>query len=412
MSKFALNIVEEKMLAVDNGKIVFDIDKCQQCGVCEAVCPTEAISLKLRSDGTDDVVVDQAKCILCRKCVRACPSNVVNDYTDYFSSFPDKKYFLGYSTDESVRRYSSSGGVCRTLIIEALKGDKVDGVYSLVGTPEYPYAKGRFYTRNSIPEYKEIPNSVYHSVPACREVAEIQKCRRLIIVGTACQLRALAPLVRSRCEELISVCIFCKQQKTLDSTRFLAKIMGTEIGDDLNFSASYRGDGWPGVVKVNGARLKWARAAQVPFGRRLFTVPGCDICGDSFGTLAGADVTLMDPWNIREDNARGETLVIVHTPAGRDILHGVGNLHLDEITYKEAKKALSLGDVRAKQIVEPYFRGIPCGAEAVKAGKAEERQRGILRGIVDSMPRMPLIFYRVLCKIPDFRNRVLNTFKN
>lgn len=400
------------MLAVDSGKIVFDIDKCQQCGVCEAVCPTEAISLKLRSDGTDDVVVDHDKCILCRKCVRACPSNVVDDYTDYFSSFPEKKYCLGYSTDEAIRRYSSSGGVCKTLIIETLKGDKVDGVYSLVGTPEYPYAKGRFYTRHNLPEYKEIPNSVYHSVPACREVAEIQKCRRLMIVGTACQLRAIAPLVRTKCEELISVCIFCKQQKTLDSTRFLAKVMGTEIGSDFKFCATYRGDGWPGIVKVNGSQLKWGRAAQVPFGRRLFTVPGCDICGDSFGTLAGADITLMDPWNIREDNALGETLVILHTLPGSNILHGVENLHLDEISYDFAERALSLDDVRYKQLTEPYFRGVGCGEASAAGGRAEVRQRRILRGIVDFLPKMPMLFYRVICKLPDLRNRAIKNIIN
>ncbi len=399
------------MLTVNNGKIVFDIDRCQQCGVCEAVCPVQAISLRLRTDGTNDVVVDNDKCILCRKCVRACSSNVVNDYTGYFSTFPEKKYYLGCNTDENIRRNSSSGGACRTLIIEALKADRVDGVYSLESTDVYPFAKGRFYTRRNIPSYTEIPNSVYHSVPACREVNEIPECRRMMIVGTACQLRAITPVVRAKCEELISVCIFCKQQKTLDSTRFLAKVMGTAIAGDLKFSASYRGDGWPGIVKVNGSRLKWGRAAQVPFGRRLFTVPGCDICGDSFGILAGADITLMDPWNIREDNALGETLVIVHSSAGSGILRGVENLHLDEISYRDAERALSLGDVRAKQLTEPYFRGIPCDDRAKAAGEAEQRQRRILRRIVDSMPKMPMIFYRVLCKMPDLRDKALKKIK-
>lgn len=395
------------MLKIDNDKVIFDIDRCQQCGVCEAMCPKDAISLRLRTDGTHDVVVDHEKCVLCGRCVRGCPSNVVNNYSGYFDAFPDKEYFLGYNTDEKIRRESSSGGVCKTLIIEALKNRAVDGVYTLERTERYPYARRRFYTADDLPGFATMPNSVYHSVPACAEARSIKNCRRIMIVGTACQLRALTPVASGRCEELIKVCIFCKQQKTLDSTRFLAKVMGTEIGSDLKFSATYRGDGWPGIVKVNDRELKYGRAAQVPFGRRLFTVPGCDICGDSFGTLAGADITLMDPWNIRRDNALGDTLTIAHTPRGREILSATDHLRLDRIAYSDALDALSIEDVRFKQIVEPYFRGQDCSAQAAEGARAEKRQRRMLRGIVDTLPKMPMLFYRVLCKIPDLRNKAL-----
>lgn len=232
----------------------------------------------------------------------------------------------------------------------------------------------------------------------------------MMIVGTSCQLRALVPVARAKCDELIRVCIFCKQQKTLESTRFLAKVMGTEIGDDLKFTATYRGDGWPGMVRINDRQLKYGRAAQVPFGRRLFTVPGCDICGDSFGTLAGADITLMDPWNIRPDNALGETLAIVHTNVGNEILFSADNLRLEEITYRDAERALSLDDVRFKQIVEPYFRHVDCSGEAEAAGKAEQKQRRLLKSIVSTLPKMPMIFYRALCKLPDLRNKSIGKF--
>lgn len=69
-----------------------------------------------------------------------------------------------------------------------------------------------------------------------------------------------------------------------------------EISENLNFSIRYRGNGWPGIVRVNESELSWNRAAQIPFGRRLWTIPGCNVCGDSFGTNVGADITLMDPW--------------------------------------------------------------------------------------------------------------------
>lgn len=41
--------------------------------------------------------------------------------------------------------------------------------------------------------------------------------------------------LKGRADEIIRVCIFCKQQKTLDSTRFLAKMMGTRVPENRIF---------------------------------------------------------------------------------------------------------------------------------------------------------------------------------
>lgn len=72
--------------------------------------------------------------------------------------------------------------------------------------------------------------------------------------------------------------------------------MGTIVPENLIFKAQYRGIGWPGLVQINNKVLSWHRAAQVPFGRRLWTVPGCNVCGDPFGIEVNSDLSLMDPW--------------------------------------------------------------------------------------------------------------------
>lgn len=396
------------MLKFIDNKITFDYSHCQQCGACEAVCPKGAITFTMRDDATHDVVVDDDKCVRCQRCVKCCPANKAEDYKEYFDGFDRKRYFLGYNEDNKVRHDSSSGGVCKTLIIESLRKGLADGVYTLRRTDVFPYAEGEFYTKDNIPQYNDIPNSVYHSIMACRNINKIQRCKRLIVVGTSCQLRAMNAALRGMADEIIRICIFCKQQKTLDSTRFLAKIVGTKIPENLKFSARYRGNGWPGIVRVNESELPWNRAAQIPFGRRLWTVPGCDICGDSFGVKAGADMTLMDPWKIRTPNDAGETLVTVHTEAGENLLRGIESIGLIEKTFEDVKAALSLKDVWRKQQTEPFFRDETCSPTAQKAGEAEIRQRYDIQKIVDALPRMPIIFYRVLCKFyPDARNRIL-----
>ena len=395
------------MLTVIDHRINFDYPHCQQCGACEAVCPKQAISLEMLADGTHRVMVDDDKCIRCKRCVNVCPANKKESYEGYFNEFEDKRYFLGYNADGRIRRESSSGGVCKTIVIESLRQGLADGVYTLRRTEKYPFAEGGLYTKDNIPGYEDIPNSVYHSVMACRNIGKVKKCGRLVVVGTACQLRAMNAALRGRDDDVTRVCIFCKQQKTLDSTRFLAKMMGERVQEKEKFFVRYRGLGWPGIVRVGESKLPWNRAASIPFGRRLWTVGGCNVCGDPFGTNAGADITLMDPWKIRPENDMGETLVIAHTEKGMRLLEQLPSLKLEGKSYAEIEPALDLKDVWRKQQTVAFFRGGECTDKVRKAGMAEQRQRRLLKATVETLPRMPMLFYRVLSRIPDLRNRIL-----
>ena len=395
------------MLSLKDNRINFDYSHCQQCGACEAVCPKQAISLERLTDGTHRVTVDDDKCIRCKRCVNVCPANKEESYEGYFNGFENKRYFLGYNADGKIRRESSSGGVCKTIVIESLRQGMGDGVYTLRRTEKYPFAEGELYTKDNIPGYEDMPNSVYHSVMACRNIGKVKKCGRLVMVGTACQLRAMNAVLRGKADDVTRVCIFCKQQKTLDSTRFLAKMMGERVQEKEKFFVRYRGLGWPGIVRVGESKLPYSMAASIPFGRRLWTVGGCNVCGDPFGTNAGADITLMDPWKIRPENDMGETLVIAHTEKGLNLLEQLPPLKLEGKSYAEIEPALDLKDVWRKQQTVAFFRGGECTDKVRKAGMAEQRQRRLLRATVETLPRMPMLFYRVLARIPDLRNRIL-----
>ena len=367
------------MLSFVDNKISFDLSRCQQCGACEAVCPKGAIAMERLADGTLRVAVDYGRCIRCKRCVAVCPANKREDYSSYFKGFEAKGYFLGWNADEGVRRECSSGGVAKTIVVESLRSGLADGVYTLRRTEDFPFAEGEFYTKDNIPAYGDMPNSVYHSVPVCRNIGKVGRCGRLVVVGTACQLRAMNVALKGKADEVIRVCIFCKQQKTLGSTRFIAKMMGAEIPESLKFSARYRGTGWPGIVRVNGAKLSWNRAAALPFGRRLWTVGGCNVCGDPFGTNAG----------------------------GQRLLEALPGLRLEPKPFADVEAALDLTDVWRKQQLVPFFRGEGCSPAAAKAGRAEQRQRRFFVGLLEALPRMPMVFYRALCKLPDMRNKHL-----
>lgn len=395
------------MIEFINGEIKVDFDRCQQCGACLAVCPVAALSSSRRGDGLLKIDVDHDICIKCKKCLRVCPAGKPQPLDNYFDNIRQRRFYLGHNADPEKRKMASSGGVVKTLVVESLRLGLVDGVYTLRKTEDYPMAEGEFYTRDNIPTFDTMPNSVYHSVAQCLELAKVKKCRRLMIVGTACQLRALSEALKGRFDKIIKVCIFCKQQKSLGSTRFLAKVTGTSLPSDLRFHARYRGDGWPGTVEIGSGKLVYERAAQVPFGRRLWTVGGCNVCGDPFGLGAEADVTLMDPWKIRQRNDLGDTLVTVNSDAALRLMEQIPDLVLEKMSFEQVEPALELGDIRRKQALVPYFMGEKCSGRVKWAGRMERLQRRYLRALISIMPARPFILYRILCRIPDLRNLIL-----
>jgi len=47
-----------------------DLELCNQCGICEEICPTKAISLV-----KNGIITSSELCIYCHACVRLCPQN-------------------------------------------------------------------------------------------------------------------------------------------------------------------------------------------------------------------------------------------------------------------------------------------------------------------------------------------------
>lgn len=393
------------MLKLCNLNVEFDTSRCQQCGACLAVCPHRALAASLQPDGLSKVVVDDSLCVRCGICVKVCPATMQCEVSDYRERLAERSFCFLFNADDEVRRRASSGGAARTLIVDSLGTGFVDGVYALGKDDRYPFCKGRFFFPEQELEYDDLPNSVYHSVMLNRELRAVEKCKTLMLVGTTCQLKSAEKIVRNRCDQLIKVAIFCKQQKTLGSTHFIYKLMGGGRLNVESFEFNYRGNGWPGVVRINQSEISWETAACLPFGHRLWSVPGCNICVDPF--CMDADISLMDPWKIDPANDLGRTLAVVHTPVGAEMIKAITSLTCEPAEFASVEPALGLDDIEQKQKLAPFYRGESVSLGVRLAGMLDRLHRSFMEIFLGKLPRLPLVAYRIFNRIPNLRGLFL-----
>lgn len=387
------------MIKFDLGAYSIDNKLCKQCGACVGICTKGAIEYTLNSTtGLMNLSINQDKCIRCGLCMKHCPSTKNFIISDVYQYAKERKYYLGHNSNEDVRRKASSGGVARSIIIEGLKNGIFDAVYTLRKTDFYPFVEGYVYTKENIPDYDDIPNSVYHSAPAAMNLKQIPQCKNLLIVGTTCQLFTLKKFADKRCENLFSLCIFCKQQKTFESSKFIAKIAGVKLNtvNDVKEYA-YRGNGWPGYCMFNGKTVPWGAAALMPFGKKLWTVPGCDVCGNPFGE--SVDLTVLDPWIINKQNETGSNIIVVHNDSGQKVLDSILKIEKKRLDFDYVEPALMLNDIRKKNTYIPYFRGCENDPLIKSKGDAFVNQRSKLSSFLNKAPRLPLITYSLLVRL-------------
>ncbi|MBD3230011.1 MAG: 4Fe-4S dicluster domain-containing protein [Candidatus Lokiarchaeota archaeon] len=62
--------------------MVHDFKKCNKCGICENLCPTNAINID------ENIFFDPEKCIFCFLCLRKCPKEA-----NYLKIYPNAEFF-------------------------------------------------------------------------------------------------------------------------------------------------------------------------------------------------------------------------------------------------------------------------------------------------------------------------------
>ena len=169
---------------MENIQPIVDNGTCTQCGMCEGVCPHDAISFFQHNKRGLIPQVDENKCTKCKICVKVCPGEEVDfkqlnkqvfgkePTNELFGNY--NKIFTSYAYEKKIRYNGASGGVVTAMLDYLLSSKQIDGAVVVRMSKKRPLEPEIFIATN-LEELISAQQSKYLPVPAMKIVKEIQK---------------------------------------------------------------------------------------------------------------------------------------------------------------------------------------------------------------------------------------------
>lgn len=303
---------------------------CTSCGVCEDVCPKDAIQFS-RKKGITVPIIDKDKCINhlgCSKCFQVCTGPGIDIRAmskDLFSESGNFDYYVanyfkiyaGHSTNEEIRFHSASGGLLTQFLIYLLKNQIIDGAVitkfkdddltvpeSIIATTEEEILSGK--------------SSKYCPVSLNGMISKINLLEgKFVIVGIPCQIHGFRiyeqqyPKFKEKVFGYFS--IFCSSTRTFEATEYILSHYNVKK-NDLKYFA-YRDDGCLGYMKIvtDNQQIKIPYRKYFKLLRSFFKPKRCLYCVDHFGDLADISFGDIQTGKYRKDKI-GINSVITRNP--------------------------------------------------------------------------------------------------
>jgi len=359
---------------------------CTGCAACSLVCPKECISIEENKRlGIYEAVVKAGVCDNCGACGRVCPQvDIISRGAKDSRTFLGKHKFCfeGYAKDNDLRYMASSGGMVTALCKFTLEAKLADGIISVGPIERDPTRfEARLVTKTE--EITGFAGSKYCPVPVNRILKGFIKktdTRRYVYVGLPCHILGLRrffsikPEFASKIKYVLG--LFCSHAPNLNGTEFMISKHGINVKDVKGIR--YRGQGWPGDMRISSkkqdpVRLRpsyyWGRY----FGNHFFTPKYCLVCDDFFGL--GSDISFGDALLDKHPNETyGVNVGIARTEEGRALLESAkengivayNNIDMDEMVrakygnvfFKNTlfchRKDILMGSSRSKRIPLKY----------------------------------------------------------
>jgi coenzyme F420 hydrogenase subunit beta len=284
----------------DLEKAVIDADRCVQCGVCVAACPTDSIGI-----GEDDLPELVKMCTGCSLCWDFCPRGGLQyESTWKITGGSNGRSIEGMGCVEEsytarVRKRIDGvqdGGFVSALLISLLEAGEIDGAL-LARASATERWKGEAFLATTPEEVRACAGSFYNQTLALGHVDfdghDLPPNPRIAVVGTPCEIEGIKAMQArpwtwgsSKVEAItLTIALLCTKSFNYE------KLMLEEIRDKRNVDLD-------NVGRVDVIRGKMI--VQDLEGVTIFEEPirdfhgaalkGCDECADFMGHAADISV--------------------------------------------------------------------------------------------------------------------------
>lgn len=333
-----------------NVSIIRDKNLCCGCGLCDSICPIDAINYS-----SNTFELDEDLCFNCGLCFTCCPRsffpNTLKRYTE--SSEPEVKFLeqLNYyyeiysaqTNDERIKSVAQNGGIVTSLLRTAFREKVIDATIAVSVSDEPHKPLPVIIDREE--ELLRAAGTNYTNTPSLKISHNARNYKNIAIVGTPCMMEALKkisfyPFNKPFYENIaLKIGLFClelfdyEKMKKLLKTEFqisLDKNVKQMVIEKGRFYVFYK-DGSIFTIPIKKLK-KYARLA-------------CFFCDDL--TSEQADISVGSIGSKSEWST-----VIIRTKKGADLFEKALNLQLIEAKEikEDSKSFISLSRIaKSKQ---------------------------------------------------------------
>ena len=327
-----------------------EINYCTSCQLCSAICPVDAIEIKLDIEGFYKPIINEEKCIDCGKCISLCNkydnSIVMND--EY------KKVCAAKSKDKNILLNSTSGGIGTHLAEQLIKeGYKIIGV-----TYNYKSDIAENIIIEKAEDLHKIQGSKYiqsYSEKIYKEVFKNLKDEKYAVFGLPCQIYGIDRYLKkiNKRENFILIDLFCHGCPSLNLwTKYLNFIKQKyNLSEIKKIEFRSKKKGWHefivSILDKKGQKFI-SKNEQDGFFRLFFSNKilnkYCYEC-KLRSTLNYTDIRLGDYWGAEYDlDTEGVSAVVLVTENGKEIFEKLKNeIEIKESNLNDVIKAQSYG---------------------------------------------------------------------
>ncbi len=284
----------------DLEQAVIDADRCVQCGVCVAACPTDSIGI-----GEDDLPELVKMCTGCSLCWDFCPRGGLQYEATWKISGSGNGHRgngLGHVEESYTAKVDpeiegvQDGGFVSALLISLLENDEIDGAL-LARESETERWKGEAFLATTPAEVRECAGSFYNQTLALGHVDfkgyDLPPNPRIAVVGTPCEIEGIKAMQArpwtwgsSKVEAItLTIALLCTKSFNYE------KLMLEEIRDKRNVDLDNVGR----VDIIRGKMIVQDLQGETVFEEPIrdfhnAALKGCDECADFMGHAADISV--------------------------------------------------------------------------------------------------------------------------